>query len=174
MISHKVSWSAMSMISHKISWWDISVVEIILVIQVIQLNQVMLEKLAHLWPDFRVIVFTFHPQFLLPFLTSTASYVCIIEKVSDFFNLTTLKLANWQKGLVSQFYTCACMHNWKGLVSSIFTALKRVLFVKYLLFTLTDVNGLWERMPLGHFWKCSGNGSKYYMKSIHSCRGSSC
>ena len=61
---------AMSMISHEISWWDISVVQVIQVIQLIQviqviqvihviqvmqLNKVMQVRLAHLWPDFRVI-----------------------------------------------------------------------------------------------------------------------
>ena len=45
----------MSMISHEISWWDISVVQVIQVIQVMQLIQVMQVRLAHLWPDFRVI-----------------------------------------------------------------------------------------------------------------------
>ena len=48
----------MSMISHEISWWDISVVQVIQVIQVVQVNQpiqVMQVRLAHLWPDCRVI-----------------------------------------------------------------------------------------------------------------------
>ena len=45
----------MSMISHKISWWGISVVQVIQVIQVIQLICVMQVRLAHLWPNFRVI-----------------------------------------------------------------------------------------------------------------------
>ena len=44
---------AMSMLSHEISWWDISM--LIQVIQVILLIQVMQVRLAHLWPDFRVI-----------------------------------------------------------------------------------------------------------------------
>ena len=43
---------AMLMISNEISWWDIFVVQ---VIQVMQLNKVMQVRLAHLWPDFRVI-----------------------------------------------------------------------------------------------------------------------
>ena len=43
----------MSMISHEISWWDYSVVQ---VIQVMLLIQVMQVRLAHLWPDFRVIL----------------------------------------------------------------------------------------------------------------------
>ena len=43
------------MISHKISWWGISVVQVIQVIQVIQLICVMQVRLAHLWPNFRVI-----------------------------------------------------------------------------------------------------------------------
>ena len=42
----------MLMISNEISWWDISVVQVIQVIQVIQVMKV---RLAHLWPDFRVI-----------------------------------------------------------------------------------------------------------------------
>ena len=55
------------MIPHQISWWDISVVQVIQVIQVIQmiqviqviqLIQVMQVRLAHLWPDFRVILHT--------------------------------------------------------------------------------------------------------------------
>ena len=37
--------------------WDNSVVQVIKVIQVIQLIQVMQIRLAHLWPDFRVINF---------------------------------------------------------------------------------------------------------------------
>ena len=48
----------MSKISHEISWWDISVVQVIQVIQVVQVNQpiqVMQLRLAHLWPDCRVI-----------------------------------------------------------------------------------------------------------------------
>ena len=45
---------AMSMVSHEISWWDISVVQ---VIQVFLLIQVMQVRLAHLWPDFRVILY---------------------------------------------------------------------------------------------------------------------
>ena len=51
----KVSLLSMSMISHEISWWDISVVQVIQVIQVMQLIQVMQVRLAHLWPDFRLI-----------------------------------------------------------------------------------------------------------------------
>ena len=39
----------MLMISNEISWWDISVVQVIQVIQVVKV------RLAHLWPDFRVI-----------------------------------------------------------------------------------------------------------------------
>ena len=45
--------STMSMISHEICWWDISVVQVIQVIQLIRVIQV---GLAHLWPDFRVIL----------------------------------------------------------------------------------------------------------------------
>ena len=53
---------AMSLISHEISWWNISLVEVIQVIQgiqvmqEIQLIQVMQVRLAHLWPDFWVIL----------------------------------------------------------------------------------------------------------------------
>ena len=44
---------AMSMIYHEISWWDISVVQVIHMIQVIQLIHVMQVRLGHLWPSFR-------------------------------------------------------------------------------------------------------------------------
>ena len=44
--------SAMTMISHENRYWYISVLQVIQVIQVIQVMQV---RLAHLWPDFRVI-----------------------------------------------------------------------------------------------------------------------
>ena len=49
------SFLALSMISHEISWWDISVVEMIQVVQVTQLIQDNQVRLAHLWVDFWVI-----------------------------------------------------------------------------------------------------------------------
>ena len=124
MISHEVSWSAMSMISHKISGWDISVVEIILVIQVIQLPQVMQERLAH---SFELLCLRSIPSFSSPF-SPLLSPTCASLKRSCLFNFTTLI-----KALFLSSNTCTCLHHWKGLVSSIFTAwtLNRVLFVKY-------------------------------------------
>ena len=54
LVSKLITWiQEMSIIPHEISWWDISVVQ---VVQVIQLIQVMQGRLAHLWPDFRVIL----------------------------------------------------------------------------------------------------------------------
>ena len=53
LVSKLITWiQEMSIIPHEISWSDISVVQ---VGQVIQLIQVMQGRLAHLWPDFRVI-----------------------------------------------------------------------------------------------------------------------
>ena len=49
------SFPAMSIIYHEISWWDIFVVEMIQVIQVIPLIQDNQVRLAQLWVDFRVI-----------------------------------------------------------------------------------------------------------------------
>ena len=56
---------AISMIPHEIIWWDIFVVRVIHVIQVLQviqvtqLIQVMQVTLAHLWPDFQVVLIFF-------------------------------------------------------------------------------------------------------------------
>ena len=44
------------MISHEISWWDVSVVEMIQMIQDVQLIQDNQVRLSHLWVDFRVSV----------------------------------------------------------------------------------------------------------------------
>ena len=88
------------MIFHEIIWWDISsvpviqVIQVIQVVQVIQLIQAMEVKLAHLWPDCRVIfvwfkrcsLVTLHkiisrPRLLLCILTpslSTLPACCLV------------------------------------------------------------------------------------------------
>ena len=74
---------AISMVSHEISWWDISLVQeiqVIQVIQVIQLIQVMQVRLAHLWPDFRVISFCTYLAF-----SSTDKRIIIIL-LANFLN----------------------------------------------------------------------------------------
>ena len=79
--------------SHEISWWDISVVEMIQVIQLIQDNQL---RLAHLWVDFRVIssrcTFQHRERKILAFLASLA----ILSQIYALFGVLLLvQILRW-------------------------------------------------------------------------------